>query len=40
VLPKLVVRKPYAGKPIPLEFAANPEILGMILAGGEELSWE
>jgi len=33
------VHKLYAGKPIPVEFdRASPEILGLVLSGGEKIS--
>jgi hypothetical protein len=40
VLPRLTVRRPYGGKPVSVEFdPASPEILGLILSGGEEIAW-
>ena len=40
VPPELKVYKPYAGKPVPVEFdRASPEILGLVLSGGERISW-
>ena len=41
LLPRLTVRRLYGGKPVPVEFdAASPEILNLILSGGEEISWQ
>jgi hypothetical protein len=35
------VYKLYAGKPIPVEFdRARSEILGLVLNGGEKISWK
>lgn len=39
--PELKVYKLYAGKPVPVEFdRASPEILGLVLSGGEKISWK
>jgi hypothetical protein len=39
--PELKVYKLYAGKPVPVEFdRASSEILGLVLNGGEEISWK
>jgi len=41
VPPDLKVYKLYAGKPVPVEFdRASPEILGLVLTGGEKISWK
>jgi len=41
VPPDLKVYKLYAGKPVPVEFdRASPEILGLVLSGGEQISWK
>jgi hypothetical protein len=41
VPPELKVYKLYAGKPVPVEFdRASPEILGLVLNGGEKISWK
>ena len=41
VPPDLKVYKLYAGKPVPVEFdRASPEILGLVLNGGERISWK
>lgn len=38
---RLRVLRPYAGKPIPVDVApSKPDILGLILIGGEEIFWE
>ena len=38
---ELKVLKPYAGKPVPVEFdRASPEILGLVLSLGEKISWK
>jgi hypothetical protein len=40
VPPELKVYKLYAGKLVPVEFdRASPEILGLMLNGGERISW-
>jgi hypothetical protein len=40
VLPTLAVTKPYAGKPVPVEFdRTKPDILGLVLSGNEEIRW-
>jgi hypothetical protein len=40
VPPDFKVYKLYAGKPVPVEFdRASPEILGLVLSGGEKISW-
>jgi hypothetical protein len=39
--PELKVYKLYAGKPVRVEFdRASPEILGLVLNGGEKISWK
>lgn len=39
-LPRLTVRKPYGGKPAPVDFnPASKAILGLMLNGGEQISW-
>ena len=39
--PELKVYKLYAGKPVLVEFdRASPEILGLVLNGGEKISWK
>jgi hypothetical protein len=39
--PELKVYKLYAGKPVPVEFdGASPEILGLVLNGGERIFWK
>jgi hypothetical protein len=41
VPPELKVYKLYAGKPVPVEFdPASSEILGLVLNGGEKISWK
>jgi hypothetical protein len=41
VPPNLKVYKLYAGKPVPVEFdPTSPEILGLVLNGGERISWK
>jgi hypothetical protein len=41
LLLQLTVLKPYAGKPVPVEFdRASPEILSLTLSGGESISWQ
>ena len=41
VPPELKMYKLYAGKPVPVEFdRASPEILGLVLNGGEKISWK
>jgi hypothetical protein len=41
VLPSLRILKPYNGKPVPVEFArSRPEILDLVLLGGESVSWK
>ena len=41
VPPDLKVYKLYAGKAVPVEFdRASPEILGLVLNGGERISWK
>jgi len=41
VPPELKVYKLYAGKPVLVEFdRASPEILGLMLNGGEKISWK
>jgi len=41
VPPELKVYKLYDGKPVPVEFdRASPEILGLVLNGGEKISWK
>ena len=41
VPPELEVYKLYAGKPVPVEFdRTSPEILGLVLNGGERISWK
>ena len=38
---ELKVYKLYAGKPVPVEFdRTSPEILGLVLNGGEKISWK
>ncbi len=41
LLPRLTVRKLYAGKPVPVEFdGGSPDILNLVLSGGEVISWQ
>jgi hypothetical protein len=41
VLPKLVVRKLFAGRLAPVDFPpGSPDILNLPLAGGEEIAWQ
>lgn len=41
VLPQLALFKPYAGRPVRVEFDRNgAEILDLVLLGGESLSWK
>jgi hypothetical protein len=41
VPPDLKVYKPYAGEPVPVEFdRSGTEILGLVLNGGEKISWK
>jgi hypothetical protein len=41
VPPELKVYKLYGGKPVPVEFdRAGPEILGLVLNGGERIYWK
>ncbi len=41
VPPEFKVYKIYRGKPVPVEFdRASPEILGLVLNGGEKISWK
>ncbi len=41
VVPRLVVRKDYGGRLVPVEFdRSRPAILGMILTGGESIAWK
>jgi len=41
VLAQLSVRRLYRGKLVPVEFdRTSQEILGLILFGGEEISWQ
>jgi hypothetical protein len=40
VLPTLAIMKPFAGKPVPVEFdRTKPDVLGMVLSGNEEIRW-
>jgi hypothetical protein len=40
VLPTLAILKPYAGKPIPVEFdRTKQDILGLVLSGNEDIRW-
>jgi hypothetical protein len=40
VPPELKVYKLYAGRPVPVEFdRSSPEILGLVLSGGEQISF-
>ena len=39
--PNLKVYKLYAGEPVPVEFdRSGTEILGLVLNGGEKISWK
>jgi hypothetical protein len=39
--PELKLYKLYAGKPVPVEIdPSSPEILGLVLTGGESISWK
>jgi hypothetical protein len=39
--PDLKVYRLYAGKPVPVEFdRSGTEILGLVLNGGEKISWK
>jgi hypothetical protein len=41
LVPRLTVRKLYAGRPAPVQFdPADRGILNLILVGGEEISWK
>jgi hypothetical protein len=41
VPPELKVYKLYAGRPVPVEFdRTSPEILGLVLSGGERIYWK
>jgi hypothetical protein len=40
VLPTLAILKPYAGKPMPVEFdRTKQDILGLVLSGDEQIRW-
>jgi hypothetical protein len=41
LLPKLSVSRPYNGKSVPVEFdPSSPAILGLVMTGGEHISWK